>query len=122
MALKEYDALIQWLGDRHGEIMACEQSAMDELKAGRAAEYKSKMKEKALKISSLAEDCKPYMEAISPDKREEIARELERFSTSAKAGINLDSVFYMSALLYRDDHKEGEPDNLYVFIENLKNQ
>ena len=79
------------------------------------------MTEKARQIANLSDECGPYLEKLPADKKDAYAAEIERFSTSAKAALSLDSVFYMSALLYRDDHKEGEPDNLAVFIEKIKN-
>lgn len=120
MANQDYDLLIEMLTDRHGKILEAETIALENLKAGNADEYKKKMREKATAISRLSEECAPLVEKLPADRRDEIAKEIERFSTSALAGLNLDSVFYMSALLYRDDHKDGEPDNLLAFIEKLK--
>jgi hypothetical protein len=41
------------------------------------------------------------------------------FSKNAQTALRLDSVFYMSALLYPGDHQKGEPDNLEKLIASL---
>lgn len=120
MANQDYDLFIEWLTNKHGKILEAETVALETLKVGDAEEYKKKMREKAIAISELYEESKPMIEKLPAEKRAAIAKEMERFSTSAAAALSLDSVFYMSALLYRDEHKEGEPDNLLAFIEKLK--
>ena len=47
-------------------------------------------------------------------------RAIDGFSRSAAGALELNSIFYMSALLYPDDHKEGEPNNLERLIAELK--
>ena len=120
MANQDYDLFIEWLTNQHGKILEAETVALENLKLGDAEVYKKKMREKAVAISELFDESKPMLEKLPANKRDEISKGLERFSTSAFAALNLDSVFYMSALLYRDEHKEGEPDNLLAFIEKLK--
>ncbi|MDE5833198.1 MAG: hypothetical protein K2H64_09535 [Desulfovibrio sp.] len=121
MANQDYDTLIAFLTDKHGKIIEAERIAYEKLKGGDKDEYLKKMREKAMILADLSRECEPALANLPPDKREKISEETKRFSVSAATALNLDSSFYMAALLYRDNHKDGEPDNLYVFIEDLKN-
>lgn len=120
MAEQSCTAFINWLTDRHAEITACESQALDQLKSGDKDAYKDKMIERTNLIKDLESGIQPFQTQIPADVWENAQTEIKRFATSASAALNLDSVFYMSALLYRDAHKDGEPDNLLVLIENLK--
>ena len=111
--------IIDWLKARHAAIMADEAEALARLKAGDTEGYSEKMRAKAEAVAALAKDAAPVLAALPEAVREPILRGLMRFSQSAAMGLKLGSVFYMSALLYPDDHKPGEPDNLALFIEDL---
>lgn len=109
-----------WLQNQHDIIMSCEDDALKCLDKGDTPGYAEKMREKATMLKNLDRESKPHLSGLSDDVKWEIESALGRFSSSAATALSLDSVFFMSALLYRDDHKKGEPDNLAVFIENLK--
>lgn len=109
-------AAIGWLKARHAAIMADEAEALARLKAGDTQGYNEKMRAKAEAVASLAKDAAPVLAPLPDALREPVLRGLLRFSQSAAMGLKLGSVFYMSALLYPDDHKPGEPDNLALFI------
>ena len=111
--------VIDWLKERHAAIMADEAEALARLKAGDTEGYNEKMRAKAEAVAALAKDAAPLLAGLPDAQREPILRGLMRFSQSAAMGLKLGSVFYMSALLYPDDHKPGEPDNLAMFIEEL---
>ncbi|MBD5416690.1 MAG: hypothetical protein HDR50_03290 [Desulfovibrio sp.] len=111
--------VIDWLKARHAAIMADEAEALGRLKAGDTKGYNEKMRAKAEAVAALAKDAAPVLAGLPEARREPILRGLMRFSQSAAMGLKLGSVFYMSALLYPDDHKPGEPDNLALFIEEL---
>ena len=51
---------------------------------------------------------------------DEITQKLEQFSMSASTALRIGSVFFMTALLYPEDHKPGEPNDLDAYIEKLK--
>jgi len=76
------------------------------------AGYAAKMREKALLLSELAEDAKPFTEVLDPALKRAAADRLERFAGSASMSLSVGSVFFMSALLYPDDHRPGEPNDL----------
>lgn len=116
------DAVIAWLRERHRAVMAAEQAALACLDKGDTTGHSAKMHEKARLLESMCEDARPVLAGLPGPLRAQIALGLDRFSGSAHMGLKLKSLFYMSALLYRDDHKPGEPDNLQVFIERLERE
>lgn len=107
---------ISWLKDRHAQAMGRENEALALLAKGDVDGYRSKMREKAEILSRLADD------ASAAGFAERLAGRLRQFSESAATALALNSVFYMSALLYPDDHKKGEPDNLQKFIVSLESE
>lgn len=113
-------AAIAWLRARHGEIMATEREALALMDAGDIPGYTAKMHAKAESLAALAKDAAPQLAALPEPLGGRLAGALKRFSQSAAMALRLDSVFYMSALLYPDEHKPGEPDNLALFIGQLE--
>lgn len=109
-----------WLEQKRGEIMASESKALEALDAGNVEEYGKQMRDKAAKLASLFDESAPWLKSLPPRDRAWVENDLQNFSASARNSIKLDSVFYMSALLYPDDHKKGEPDNLRLLIEKMK--
>ena len=65
----------------------------------------------------------PLLAALPADmdaqERERLHHRLRAFSASANNALRLGSLFYMSALLYPEDHKPGQPDDMQVFIASL---
>lgn len=113
-------AAIAWLRTRHEDIMATEREALALMEAGDIPGYTAKMRAKAESLAALAKDAAPRLAALPEPPRDRLAAALKRFSQSAAMALRLDSVFYMSALLYPDDHKPGEPDTLALFIDRLE--
>lgn len=111
---------IAWLRTRHEDIMATEREALALMEAGDIPGYTAKMRAKAESLAALAKDAAPRLAALPEPPRDRLAAALKRFSQSAAMALRLDSVFYMSALLYPDDHKPGEPDTLALFIDRLE--
>ena len=73
-----------------------------------------------LTLRVLCEEAKPLLEPLPGETRFNYALALESFSASARLSLRLNSVFYMSALLYPDDHKPGQPDNLTLCIDRME--
>lgn len=109
---------IDWLKQKHATIMACEQSGLALMANGDIAGYREKMRQKAEMLATLLSDANKA--GIPKTGDTDIESQLKRFSSSAETALGLDSVFYMSALLYPDDHKKGDPDNLELFIKDLE--
>lgn len=112
--------LLAWLEERHARIIALEERGQMELHARDVPNYRLTMSEKAQILADLTHDGRKYMSGLPDDARMRVEHQLESFSASAGTALQLGSTFYMSALLYNDDHKKGEPDNLRIFIEQLK--
>lgn len=87
------------------------------------AGYAAKMREKAALLADLAEDAEGLVSAVEGKDAvlgSVAAERLEAFSGSAATSLRVGSVFFMSALLYPDDHKPGEPNNLELFAEEVR--
>lgn len=110
------DQLIAFLERFHCEIMAIERDALADLAVANDTGYRQKMRQKAEKLACLYDQCAAFANPASG----EAAARIRAFSANAGTALDLDSVFYMSALLYPDDHKPGQPDNLAALIAELK--
>ena len=75
---------------------------------------------KAELLANMAEDAAPLLEAMNPERRPMVEHRLDMFSQSARRSLDIGSVFYMSALLYPDDHKPGEPNTLETSLAELE--
>ncbi|MBI9079897.1 MAG: hypothetical protein JEY79_09175 [Pseudodesulfovibrio sp.] len=82
--------------------------------------FQTKVEDKAEILAALGEKAWRLTERIEGELSNEIARKLEQFSMSASAALRIGSVFFMTALLYPEDHKPGEPNDLEVLIQDLK--
>ena len=112
--------LIIWLRNRHAEVMATEAQALARLDAGDTPGHNELMRRKAELLAAMAEDAKPLLEPLPGEARFNYALALEGFSASARMSLRLNSIFYMSALLYPDEHKPGQPDNLTLCIDRME--
>ncbi|MGE4552809.1 MAG: hypothetical protein AB7D57_06835 [Desulfovibrionaceae bacterium] len=93
-----------------------------ETRAGRTIEqdhdqagYAALMRAKAELLADLHDDCRALLDGATPDE----ARRIEAFSRSAGNSLDVGSVFYMSALLYPEDHRPGQPNDLERFADAL---
>lgn len=116
-------ALRQWLEQRHAAVMAAESRALACLEKGDLPGHTEGMREKAGLLAAIREDVAPLLAALPADmdaqERERLHHRLRAFSASANNALRLGSLFYMSALLYPEDHKPGQPDDMQVFIASL---
>lgn len=108
--------IIDWLQTQHDKIMACEDSALESMQIGDIDDYRKKMREKAELLAGLTDLAAPMLAQMPKDAASKLHAKLSQISESAATALDLDSVFYMSALLYPDEHKKGEPDNLQKLI------
>lgn len=81
--------------------------------------YRGKMVEKATLLAELADHSAKPLAALPPAQAKPLRERLERFSRSAATALDIGSVFFMSALLYPEDHKPGEPNDLETFVETI---
>ncbi|MDR2574522.1 MAG: hypothetical protein LBC94_09335 [Desulfovibrio sp.] len=119
---RRLEALTAYLKERHERVMALEAGAARALEKGDTQDYISAMRAKAELLSRLNEDAKPLLEPFPGEARFRLALSLDGFASGANTALRLNSVFYMSALLYPDDHKQGEMDNLLAFIGRLERE
>ena len=117
-----FSAFLTWLRERHATVMATEAEALRLLESGDTAAHRSHMQRKAELVASMCEDARPHLEGLPGPWRFALTAALEKFSRSASMGLRLGSIFYMSALLYPDDHQPGQPDNLQLCIERMAEQ
>lgn len=82
--------------------------------------FQVKLEEKAEILAALGEKAWKFTKDIDGDLGHEITQKLEQFSMSASAALRIGSVFFMTALLYPENHKPGEPNDLDTFVEELK--
>ena len=82
--------------------------------------YRSRLEQKAMLIIDLESEIEGFMTGLGPTLSRRIKGGLSRFALSAERGLGLDSIFYLSALLYPEDHVEGEKNDLENFIGFLK--
>ncbi|MFP4350797.1 MAG: hypothetical protein ACOC3A_10630 [Thermodesulfobacteriota bacterium] len=114
------DKLITRLKEMAQTVRDIEASADAALKNGDKEGYTEKMREKARLLQVLPETLAPVTEDLPDTVREPVEDRLERFSASAANALRLDSVFFMWALLYPEDYREGEPNDLERFIADLE--
>jgi len=99
--------------------MEIEEKGRQMIEKGDQTAFIGLMREKAEIILALSEQARVFYPYLPESVCRQAEKELGRFSKSAANSLNLDSAFYMSALLYRDDHQPEEPDNLALCIERL---
>jgi len=113
--------LTAWLTEAHHALKKTESAALAALYENKdEAKYRLLMRERAERLAALAAEGKSLLEGVSEPLRVEVGQALSRFAGGARRSLELDSVFYMSALLYPDEHKAGEPDNLERLIAGIK--
>lgn len=113
--------LLDFLRERIRLVREAEETALDLLHSkGDDDGYREGMRRKAELLASLAEDAAPLLQAMSPERRPMVENRLDMFSQSARRSLDIGSVFYMSALLYPDDHQPGQPNALEVWLRDLE--
>ncbi len=114
-----YANIKEFLTAYHDSVMDCEQRALAAGQAGDSDTWRTLMKEKAEKMAAILTAAEPWLKQEDPSTAAMVTDRLKSFAASAKLGLRLDSPFYWSALLWNDDSKPGDPDNLQLFIEAL---
>ncbi|WFS61186.1 hypothetical protein LF599_10920 [Pseudodesulfovibrio thermohalotolerans] len=117
--LSELIAYLEKVNAEVGRIEAeGERALADE---GQAA-FQACLERKAALLAGLAENSEELVEGIPGAMGDDIAGRLERFSTSAATALRIGSVFFMTALLYPEEHKPGEPNDLEAYIMELRGE
>lgn len=109
-------AFVLWLDERCAFLRHLEAEAKKVLLQNSDEErYRQLMQQKALFLSALLDEAAELQQALPADKRQRVNDRFGAFHRNAENALSLNSVFYMSALLYPDDHKEGDPNDLELF-------
>lgn len=82
--------------------------------------YKRKLLEKTLLLIELPEILEPLLKGMERKATEEIRTKAVNFARRAEPALSLSSTFYMFALLYPEDYKQGDKNDLEKFVEHLQ--
>ncbi len=80
--------------------------------------YRIAMAEKAECLVKMSEEASAALKGIPEATR--VVSQLLRFGQNANQALDLDSVFYMSALLYPEDYVEGDKNDLERFADTMR--
>lgn len=112
---------LNFLRETIRQVRDIENTAHDLLHAaGDEAGYRAAMRRKAELLAGLSAAASPFLGSVSPERRPMIEHRLDMFSQSARRSLDIGSVFYMSALLYPDDHAPGQPNTLETWLAELE--
>jgi hypothetical protein len=84
------------------------------------AAHRRKLLEKTLLLMELPDLAEPFFEGMEKSIRAEIHAGLKLFARRASQALELSSIFYMSALLYPEDYREGDRNDLELFVDRLR--
>jgi len=113
-------AFFSWLEERARDVRRIEKQALHELERKHIQGYRDEMRRKAELLAGLPKASLPMVSGLPEDIAQTIQEGLWRFARNAGNALSLDSVFYMSALLYPEDYREGEANDLEIFLEELR--
>jgi hypothetical protein len=109
-----------WLEECAHEVRRVEGQALHELEGQNTQGYRDGMRRKAELLAGLPKASLPLINELPEDAAQAIQEGVWRFARNAGNALSLDSVFYMSALLYPEDYREGEANDLERFLEELR--
>jgi hypothetical protein len=114
-------ALADFLDERAATVRAIEAEAEAIIRNQKdQAGYTARMRGKAELLAKLAEDGRALAAALPEARAKAAAERLEQFSGSAAMSLRVGSVFFMSALLYPEDHTPGQPNDLETFAAEVR--
>lgn len=113
--------LVDFLETKARKIRAIEAEGDAIIQAtGDQRTFEIKIREKAKLLAAIAEDGWPLVEKVEGDLGDMAAHKLESFAGSASTALRIGSVFFMTALLYPEDYKQGEPNDLEQLAATLR--
>lgn len=81
--------------------------------------HRLKMAEKCEQLIDLAEEADPLL-AGDGETADRLRQGLQDFARRAGMALDLESIFFMAALLYPEDYQDGEPNDLERFIRRFE--
>ncbi|MEG2171907.1 MAG: hypothetical protein RRY29_01455 [Desulfovibrionaceae bacterium] len=112
--------MLEYLEQACQQVQHFESNAQQALTAGNVDEYRALMLQKAQFLAHLDSKSQKYCEELPKALRAKLNAGLRRFSASATNALAVNSVFYMSALLYPEDYVQGTPNDLVLFTNALR--
>jgi hypothetical protein len=121
MRVKPIEHLISTLTEQAKQIEQLEILAAKLVQDPQSVQrYRAVLEEKARLLAGLAQLALPITKKMPSEDATELQQMLNKFSQSAATSLRIGSPFYMSALLYPQDHQQGQPNDLELFIEQLQ--
>ncbi len=114
------NTLINFLEEANAEVKRLEAEGDEVIRTGGQEAFRAVLEKKAELLASLGQKAAPLTEAVGGDLGQAVDARLAQFGTSASTALRIGSVFFMTALLYPEDHKPGDPNDLEAFIADLK--
>lgn len=109
-----------YLAEQAAAIRELEAKAEQELHGtGGQKGYERLMRQKAELLRDLADNALEQSGVVEDELSADVSDRLRAFSESAAMSLQIGSVFFMSALLYPEDHRPGSPNDLEVFARRL---
>lgn len=79
----------------------------------------AKLRCKAALLRDLPDEMDGLLDGLDPQTRDRVERKADNLCARASAALSQGSVFWMRNLLYPEDYREGEPNELERFIAGL---
>ncbi|WP_291327162.1 hypothetical protein [Desulfovibrio sp. UCD-KL4C] len=122
MSVDPYKAVANWLDDEAVKVRDIEKHANSALYDNKDEDsYRDLMRQKTMLLASLGDRLESLVEPLSVEDSLLVKKRVKRFAMSASKALEIGSVFFMSALLYPDDYKDGEKNDLEIFAEKVRN-
>ncbi len=122
MSVDPYKAVASWLDAEAVKVRDIEKLANSALYENKDEDsYRDLMRQKAMLLASLGDRLEPLIDPLSVEDSLLVKKRVKRFAMSASKALEIGSVFFMSALLYPDDYKDGEKNDLEDFAERVRN-
>ncbi|GFK94973.1 hypothetical protein NNJEOMEG_02821 [Fundidesulfovibrio magnetotacticus] len=98
------------------DIRALEAQALAALhERGDKETHRLRMAEKCERLADLAEAVEPLLDG-GDETAQRLLHGLRDFARRANMALDLESIFFMGALLYPEDYQDGDPNDLERFI------
>ena len=111
-----FAAALDMVRETAREIRRLEAGASDALhNRGDKAAHRANLVEKCELLAGLPEQVLPLLKGETPD-TQKLREGLQDFARRAGMALDVESVFFMGALLYPDDYQDGEPNDLERFV------
>lgn len=112
--------IVSLLDNAAQEINALEREAKQLLhETGNQQAYTLRLRQKALRLAGLIDELEG-LDELPAHLRTMIQERVGSFSYEAERALRVDSIFYMSVLLYPENHADGTPNELEEFVAHLR--